>query len=83
MSNPSRITGMLEPLTQTIEIVLNGERTTVPEGASILDVLQALKIDSARVAVELNRSIVRQPNWAATIVGAGAQMEIVQFVGGG
>jgi len=33
--------------------------------------------------VELDRHIVRKAEWPATAVSAGAQLEIVQFVGGG
>jgi sulfur carrier protein len=40
-------------------------------------------VDPERVAVELNRSIVRQPDWRQRMVELGAQIEIVQFVGGG
>jgi sulfur carrier protein len=66
-----------------IEIVLNGEARSVPEGRSILDLLHQLELDAARVAVELDRRIVKQPLWGATILHAGARIEIVQFVGGG
>jgi sulfur carrier protein len=45
--------------------------------------LAFLTIDSSRVAVELNRRIVRKPEWDASRVEAGAQLEIVEFVGGG
>jgi sulfur carrier protein len=45
--------------------------------------LAELGIASDRVAVELNRAIVRKPQWEATPVLDGAQLEIVQFVGGG
>ncbi len=68
---------------KTIQIVLNGEARGVPEGLSVLDLLLGLGIDPERVAVELNRSIVRQPDWRQRIVELGAQIEIVQFVGGG
>ncbi|HVZ17935.1 MAG TPA: sulfur carrier protein ThiS [Terriglobales bacterium] len=66
-----------------IKIVLNGEPQAVPEGRTILDLLHQLNLDPARVAVELNRRIVKQPQWAETVLDAGAQVEIVQFVGGG
>jgi thiamine biosynthesis protein ThiS len=45
--------------------------------------LQWLEIDPERVSVELNREIVRQPQWSTTPVAGGARLEIVQFVGGG
>ena len=39
--------------------------------------------DPARLAVELDRAIVKKTEWPATPVSAGARLEIVQFVGGG
>jgi thiamine biosynthesis protein ThiS len=35
------------------------------------------------VAVELNRAIVRKPEWDSTAIDEGAKIEIVWFVGGG
>jgi thiamine biosynthesis protein ThiS len=49
----------------------------------LLELLRFLQIDPDRVAVELNRKIVRQPEWSGTAVPDGANIEIVQFVGGG
>ncbi|HEY2016990.1 MAG TPA: sulfur carrier protein ThiS [Bryobacteraceae bacterium] len=66
-----------------IEIVVNGERQAAPAGQTILGLLQQLQLDPARVAVELDRRIVKQPRWNETVLEAGAQIEIVQFVGGG
>jgi thiamine biosynthesis protein ThiS len=66
-----------------IPIILNGEDRTVPEGQTILGLLHELRIDPARVAVELDRLIVKQPSWGATSLAPGARLEIVQFVGGG
>jgi thiamine biosynthesis protein ThiS len=66
-----------------MEIVVNGERQCTPEGQTVLGLLEQLQIDPARVAVELNRRIVKQPLWRETTLDRGAQVEIVQFVGGG
>jgi len=66
-----------------MDIVVNGERRTTSEGQTILGLLRDLELDPARVAVELDRRIVRQPLWEATTLEPGAQIEIVQFVGGG
>ena len=68
---------------KTIEIVLNGEAKRVPDGLNVLDLLLNLGVDPERVAVELNRSIVRQTDWRNRQVEGGASVEIVQFVGGG
>jgi thiamine biosynthesis protein ThiS len=69
--------------TAGIEITVNGRSTTIARGQTVLDLLHALEIKPDRVAVELNRAIVKQRDWAATIVDPGAQVEIVHFVGGG
>jgi thiamine biosynthesis protein ThiS len=66
-----------------IEITVNGEPQTAPEGQTILGLLQQLDLDPARVAVELERRIVKQPYWPETVLRTGTQLEIVQFVGGG
>lgn len=66
-----------------VEITVNGRSTTIARGQTVLDLLHALEIKPDRVAVELNRAIVKQRDWAATTVNAGAQVEIVHFVGGG
>ena len=66
-----------------IAIVVNGEPQTAPEGQTILGLLRQLELEPERVAVELDRRIVKQPRWAETELRAGAQLEIVQFVGGG
>lgn len=69
--------------TETIEIVLNGECRRIPGGLNVRQVLGILDIPADRVAIEMNRQIVRQRDWDATEVPAGAQLEVVMFVGGG
>ena len=66
-----------------IEIVVNGESRTVPPGLTVGGLLACLGLDPARVAVELDRRIVRKAEWDSVPVAAGARLEIVQFVGGG
>jgi thiamine biosynthesis protein ThiS len=67
----------------SIEIFVNGERKKVAGNQSISELLRELHIESDRVAVELNKAIVRRADWASTSVPPGAALEIVQFVGGG
>lgn len=55
----------------------------MPPGLSVPALLAHLNIDPSRVAVEINRQIVRKPAWAETQIEDGALVEIVHFVGGG
>jgi thiamine biosynthesis protein ThiS len=50
---------------------------------NIQTLLHFLEIHADRVAVELNRSIVRKPEWEASAIQAGDEVEVVHFVGGG
>jgi sulfur carrier protein len=69
--------------TKTIQIVLNGESRSVPEGLTVDKLLHWLEMDPSKVAIELNREIVRKPEWPTTEVRDAAQVEVVWFVGGG
>lgn len=68
---------------KTIDIVVNGQTRSIPEGQTVLDLLKSLELDPSRVAVELDRAILRQPEWASRVLEPGARLEIVHFVGGG
>lgn len=66
-----------------MRVTINGEPAEVPEGLNVAGLLDHLGIEGSRVAIELNREIVRKAAWEATPVPAGSEVEIVQFVGGG
>ena len=69
--------------TKQIQIVVNGQVRTVAEGLTLDALLNLLDVAAERVAVELNREIVRRDKWAQVTVAPGAAIEVVQFVGGG
>jgi thiamine biosynthesis protein ThiS len=71
------------PTGQALEIVVNGEARRAPAGQTILGLLDELRLDPARVAVELDRRIVKRSDWGSLELAQGAKLEIVQFVGGG
>jgi thiamine biosynthesis protein ThiS len=66
-----------------INVRVNGEARQAPSGQSVAALLAWLEIPSERVAVELNRAIVRKRDWTTTQVESEASIEIVEFVGGG
>ncbi len=69
--------------TKPIHIVVNGVSKSIPAGLNVAGLLALLEIDPGKVAVELNRAIVRKKDWAVTMVADGAAVEVVWFVGGG
>lgn len=67
----------------SILIFVNGQQQEVPAEQSVTALLQRLEVASDRVAVEVNKTLVRKRDWEQTKVPGGAQIEIVEFVGGG
>jgi thiamine biosynthesis protein ThiS len=67
----------------TINVTLNGERRSFPAQSALIDIVRALNLEPERVAIEFNRAIVKRELWTSTAIDEGAEIEIVQFVGGG
>jgi sulfur carrier protein len=66
-----------------MHITLNGDPTELPAPLSVQALLDRLGIDGRMVAVEHNRVVVRRARYATTMIEEGAEVEIVNFVGGG
>jgi thiamine biosynthesis protein ThiS len=66
-----------------MQIVLNGEPRDLAAPLSVTALLESLGLDPRVVAVELNRAVVKRARYAETTIDAGAEVEIVAFVGGG
>jgi thiamine biosynthesis protein ThiS len=64
-------------------ITLNGEPRDLPGPLTVRALLEHLEIDPRIVAVEHNRVVVKRDRYADTLIGEGAEVEIVAFVGGG
>ncbi len=67
----------------SVPIKVNGESRLSADGQTVLGLLEELQLDPARVAIEIDRCILKQPRWGDTRLHPGAEIEIVQFVGGG
>ena len=65
------------------EVIVNGEQRRVPEGASVLDLLNELGRHPKTVAVEHNGEILGRERYAGTALDDGDRLEIVGFVQGG
>ena len=66
-----------------IRVTLNGKPRTVPEGLTLLELLEHLEVPPGRVVVEQNRQVLRKDDFAQAHVQAGDELELVYFVGGG
>jgi sulfur carrier protein len=64
-------------------ITINGQEREVPHPLALDGLILHLALAPERLAVELNREIVRRANWPRTMLAEGDRVEIVHFVGGG
>ena len=63
-------------------VKVNGDAREVPEGHSVRTLLQNAGLTPEKVAVELNRRLLRSDRYD-TPLKEGDEVEVVTFVGGG
>ena len=66
-----------------MRIEINGEPRNVADESYLSDLVRELSLTPERVAIELNKEVVRRADWATTLMTEGDRIEIVHFVGGG
>ena len=66
-----------------LTITLNGDSFELDAPMTVTEMLDYLDIDSRRIAVEHNLTVVKRAAFDSTLINAGDQIEIVNFVGGG
>ena len=66
-----------------MKLTVNGESFETSAPATITGLLDKLRIEPGRVAVEVNLSIISKADYATFRLSDGDKVEIVNFVGGG
>jgi thiamine biosynthesis protein ThiS len=66
-----------------LRVYVNGEVKELSGPLSLSELITQLDLPATRIAVELNRSVVRRADWSATTLRDDDRIEIVHFVGGG
>jgi sulfur carrier protein len=66
-----------------LRIHVNGEIKEVAERISLSELVTVLNFPIQRIAVEVNREVVRRSDWEKTMLKDEDRIEIVHFVGGG
>jgi len=64
-------------------IIVNGKEMQAGEGLTVTGLFKELGLSDKRVAVELNRVILRREEYDERVVLEGDIIEIISFVGGG
>lgn len=68
-----------------MNVLLNGEPTALPAGATVASALASLDLPAAGrgVAVAVDAEVVPRGEWGTTPLGDGARVEVVRAVQGG
>lgn len=66
-----------------MRVQVNGEMLEVAEKITLDELVRELSLAPERLAIELNREVVRRAAWPETRMREGDKVEIVHFVGGG
>ncbi len=64
-------------------VLLNGAGQDLPEGATVLALLETVGLAPGRVAVEVNGRVVRREEFPRVGLRDQDRVEVVHFVGGG
>lgn len=66
-----------------MRILLNGELREVPDGATVQQLLESLRVNPLMVAVEVNVDVLARDQYPARVLRDGDTVEVVHMVGGG
>jgi thiamine biosynthesis protein ThiS len=66
-----------------MKVYVNGEARNFSGTPSLAELIEQLNLPVARIAIELNREVVRRSDWGSTMLKDEDRIEIVHFVGGG
>ena len=66
-----------------MELIVNGERRTLPEPVRISEFLAMHGLNPKMVVVEHNRAIVPRDRYEDVLLQSGDELEIVQMMAGG
>lgn len=66
-----------------VTIVLNGEKHQIESEVTLDRLLDLFSLPRQRVAIELNKAVVRRQDWDGTMVNDRDIIEVIHFVGGG
>lgn len=66
-----------------MQVTVNGEKIQLPDNATVMDLLDSLSLGDAKVAIELNHSILPRSLHQQQLLQDQDQVEIVHAIGGG
>ena len=66
-----------------MNVIVNGETREMPAETTLSAMIELLGLPDERIAIELNKAVIRPSRWDEAVLSDGDAVEIVHFVGGG
>lgn len=66
-----------------MKVLINGETKEISNELNLSDLLKHFSLPSERIAIELNKEVVRKKDWENIKIAEGDKLEVIHFVGGG
>jgi sulfur carrier protein len=66
-----------------MDILLNGQKTTINDATTVSSLVSNKCRDPQCVITEINEKIIKRENWDRYFLKNGDRVELVTFVGGG
>lgn len=66
-----------------MKVFVNGETKEIASEINLVELLEKFSIPRERIAIELNKVVVRKKDWGNISIKDADRIEVVHFVGGG
>jgi sulfur carrier protein len=66
-----------------MQVLINGETRQIENELNLRELLEKLELPTERIAIELNKDVIRKKDWETIKISDADKIEIIHFVGGG
>ena len=66
-----------------MQVLINGETRKIENEVNLRQLLEKLDLPTERIAIELNKDVIRKKDWESIKISDADKIEIIHFVGGG
>jgi len=66
-----------------MKVIINGEAKEISDELNLSGLLKHFSLPQERIAIELNKQVVRKKDWENITINDGDKLEVIHFVGGG
>ncbi len=66
-----------------MKIIINGKSKEISGEVNIVELLDKFSLPKERIAIELNKQVVRKKDWENIKIMDSDRIEVIHFVGGG